>query len=195
MAWVAARSPLMSAHDDQHPDLTVEIPPPAPPPATRFERVIGQWVEPHEIGATPVATDAAGDPIDFPVVIRRTATTSRPISASPPAQTVDALARDLARVIAARLPHTRPAPYHVANLPPGTTKRAFQDAVRRGDVVAARVGGRALVEVHDWQEYVDERRRRRARPHLRGGASTSTHTTVEPTDEDLLASVGARRTR
>lgn len=182
----------MAARDD-YPNLpTLTLPPPSPVPPTRFERITGERIDVED---GPGASPTADDDIDFAVdAVMERPRRSAPRTAPVPTD-VATLALDLARVITSRLPHTRQAPYHIRNLPPGTTPRAFQDAVRRGDVGAARVGGRALVEVYDWHAYIEARRVRRARPRLRSGAANPNRTAVEPTDDDLLASIGARRTR
>lgn len=117
-------------------------------------------------------------------------------SSEPASQHVEALSRDIAALIVKNLPHTAPDPYHAENLPPGVSKRAFQDAVRRGDVVAARIKGREFVEVADWNEYRKNRRRRKEprkamtrEPHQLG------HEGPVVNDADLFAAVGARRTK
>jgi hypothetical protein len=78
---------------------------------------------------------------------------------------------------------TAPAsgPYTTANLPPGVTARAFNEAVRKKRVPLAIIGGRNMVRAADWDAYVSTLVRHQGAP----AADTS--------DDELLASNGGRR--
>lgn len=72
-------------------------------------------------------------------------------------------------------------PYSTANLPPGVSARAFNDAVRKKRVRFAVVSGRNMVLATDWDHYVASCVKK-AKP-VRTNA----------TDDELLASVGSRK--
>lgn len=76
---------------------------------------------------------------------------------------------------------TGSGPYSTANLPPGTSARAFNDAVRKKRVRFAVVAGRNMVLASDWDNYVASCVKK-AKP-----ARTNA------TDDELLASVGSRK--
>ena len=79
-------------------------------------------------------------------------------------------------------PTTAPTsgPYSTANLPPGVSARAFNDAVRKKRVRCSIVAGRNMVLAVDWDNYVASCVKK-AKP---------VRTNV--TDDELLASVGRR---
>ncbi len=72
-------------------------------------------------------------------------------------------------------------PYSTANLPPGTSARAFGDAIRNKRVRFAVVAGRNMVLAADWENYVASCVKK-AKP-----------VRANVTDDELLASVGSRK--
>lgn len=130
-------------------------------------------------------------------------------SASPTADLPDAaravpdaslLVRELERlvrhIVAEVVQPAAREPYTSRNLPPGVTARAFADAIRRGDVPTAKIGGRHLVDPADWEAFKERCRASRARG---GPAKTRPRekavARAASSDDALLASVGARRAR